>query len=187
MEPVKTRTSRGHLALYAIMLALFILDAYLQTAWGKERLCDDLRAGSIIGSHHPGDENEDANEKQWPSLFVQCDGFTLGFYQNSYSSDSNQLSSTLIGYEAYFNRGDVVEYSFMIGVVDGYPEKWKWSDQQERIEISKKKWLPWASFNVGIDLAESAALPAAKIWIIPDPKELGQVIVYGFGLEWRFN
>lgn len=173
MEPVKTRTSRGHLALYAIMLALFILDAYLQTAWGKEReICQDrLAIGSLLGSHHYQDGHY--NENQWPSLYVNCNGWVLGFYENSYSSKELQLLSTIVAHEfMLYDRGGPVELSLAVGAVDGYPKRWKYDDLDDQIEISEKKWLPWASVNAKVSMF--------KIWVIPKT-------VVGFGLEYEFN
>lgn len=161
------RTSRGHWALYAIILVLLFIDSYLNKVWAGT--CEDFRVGSILVSNHPG-SNENWNENQWPSLYAQCNGWSLGFYENSFSTRHEQLISTMVAYEHYFYEGEYWEWSVMGGAVDGYPSQWKGSEDH-RIDISEKKWLPWGSVNAKVGIF--------KIWIIP-------TVVTAVGLEYRF-
>lgn len=145
--------------------------------------CDDsLAVGTILASNHPGSKNN-WNEDQWPSAYLQCNGWTVGFYENSYSKVRNdeQYISWMFGYEHTFAEAGAVDLSWTLGVVNGYPKNWK-PKLNGDVEVISKRWLPWGSLNVTVG-------DVVKFWVLPGYSERDRrlkIAVVGVGLEYNF-
>lgn len=122
-----------------------------------------LRIGAIIGSDHVGGGswNEEQN-----GLYVGYKGWAIGQYENSYSEvdGRDKLKSSFITYEVPMHRGDWIETSFTVGVVDGYPEE---------ATTFRRSTLPWISINIRI-----GGTVGAKLWHVP-------LSVTAYGIEYR--
>lgn len=131
-----------------------------------------LSISTILYSDHVGSRSRGRkwNEDQWPSLIGQCNGWLLGFYQNSFSTGHQQLTSWIFAKGWPIGKSGPFKFSTSIGIANGYPEKYSGTGLDKR--VTKKRWIPWGSLNAKIGIF--------KVYWVP-------TTVTGFGLEWEFK
>jgi len=109
--------------------------------------CEDTRVQVLVASYHYGwsDPDEDFNEFN-PGAFIQCDGWTVGAYHNSYKD-----TSVALFHETHFLENEHGEWSVALGLVNGY----------EADPKSSSGVLPWVTFNWRFGHIKTWHLPMA--------------------------
>lgn len=97
---------------YLIMLCAMLV----ATAQAEEY---DWAVGGLLFSDHHG-ETGIKNENHYKSLYFRLNGWVVGKYENSYSTDDDSKYSRFIGHQFELEQWNDLEFSATVGVVDGY-------------------------------------------------------------------
>jgi len=163
--------SKAYKTFILFTLAVILIFTFA-TAEARTFCKDSLSVGTLLFSKHAEERGwgKEWNEKQGPSLLGQCNGWMVGFYQNSYSTEKQQLTSWLFAKNWNMGSAGPLKFSLTAGVVSGYPDKYSEERWQDR-RVTEKRWMPWGSINAKVSIFKVYWVPTA---------------VTGFGLEWEF-